>query len=101
MFYNKLIKIKHEGEKYKDEFGITKNGEQVIHNTLYADVQPYSKERLEKDYGYTDKCTKIVYLDLDNSIQINWIVEYDGVDYDIIRIVTWDNFMELMLDDGI
>lgn len=98
MFYNKDVTIKYYA-KTKDAYGITRNDVEVIYKTLSVDVQPYSKQRLEKDYGYTDECTKIVYLDLDNNIKINWVVVYEGINYDVVRIVKWDDYMELMLLD--
>jgi hypothetical protein len=98
MFYNKDITIKYY-TKTKDAYGITRNDVEVIYKSLQADVQPYSKSRLEKDYGYIDECTKIVYLDLDNNIMINWVVEYENADYNVVRIVKWDNYMELVLND--
>ena len=101
MFYHKTIIISRDGEKYKDEYGITHYSTETVYKTTKADVQPYSRELLKKEYGYDIECTKRVFMALDNTISDKWYITYESVKYTIVKIIKWDTYMELVLNDNI
>ena len=96
MFYNKEIEIYNKG-KYKDEFGITYTGGYKLADTLMVDVQPYSNEKLKKDYGYDLECTKRIFTDLNENIKESSIVKYHNAYFDIKKIIEWDNYLDIAI----
>lgn len=95
MFYNKEIDIWNIGEGYKDDDGIYHEGGLQYSKTLMVDVQPYSTERLKKDYGYEIDVNKRIFMDLDDSIQINTVIKYKGNSMEVKKYLEWDDYMEV------
>lgn len=94
IFYNKEIEIYNKG-KFKDEFGITHNSGYKLADTLMVDVQPYSSEKLKKDYGYDLECTKRIFTDLNENIKESSIIKYLNEFFDIKKIVEWDDYLDI------
>lgn len=95
MFYDKEIEIWNLGEGYKDNDGIYREGGLVKTKTLMVDVQPYSTERLKKDYGYEIEVDKRIFCDLDESIKINAVIKYKCNSMEVKKFLEWDDYMEV------
>lgn len=99
MFYNKSIEVWKRGKKYTNEIG------QVLYEpatkilTDLVDIQPYSTEEAHKDYGFTVDCTKRMFCRL---LPINIhqeLIRYRFKDYEIVKIIEWDDYLEVFLDE--
>lgn len=99
MFYDKEIELLSETEGYVDSKGIWHDGEEVTLKTIMVDVQPYSSERLHRDYGYNVKCIKRVFCDLDNDIVEGMKIKYQNDVYIINKIIEWDDYIDIMIDN--
>lgn len=99
MFYDKVLTIKSSVEGVLNEDGIWYKGQDFLLKVIQCDAQPYSSQLLYKDYGYTEDVKYRVFCDKDNDITVGLPVEYEGKTYKIVRIISWDDHMELMIDD--
>jgi hypothetical protein len=97
MFYDKEIEIFAKGETTKNIYGGTVIGQSIYIKTILGDVQPYSKELLVKEYGYDIQVSNRVFIDLDSLVTEGKILKYKNVDYEIKKIIEWDDYMELMI----
>jgi hypothetical protein len=100
MFYNKQIEIWNIGEGYKDVNKIYHERNLEKTKTLMVDVQPYSTERLKKDYGYEIDVNKRIFCNLDSSIDINTVIIYTdynnkNLKLEVKKILPWDDYMEV------
>ncbi|MCI1964520.1 MAG: hypothetical protein LKJ17_00055 [Oscillospiraceae bacterium] len=98
-FYSKEIKAMGQGEGYLDDSGIWHNGTETAIKTIPCDVQPYTKELAYKDYGFTVDCTKRVFCEVDSTLQNGITVQYNGERYKIVKLIDWDNYYDIMLDN--
>jgi hypothetical protein len=98
MFYDKEIQIYLYGDN-EDEHGITRTGYSLLKTDapIRVDVQPYSKEKAKKDYGYDIECTRRMFCDIIPEITESAIVKYKEQFYDIQKIVEWDDYLDVML----
>ena len=106
MFYNKEIEIWNIGEGFKDSDGIYHEGELEKTKTLMVDIQPYSTERLKKDYGYEIDVNRRIFCDLDSGIDINTVIKYKDynnkeLELEVKKVLPWDNYMEVFCLDVI
>lgn len=99
MFYNKTIDLVEMTNGYLDDYGIWHEGEEKVIKTTRCDVQPYSKDLLYQDYGYQDQCIKRIFMDLDNDYKIGKKIKYNSQLYKTMRVIDWDDYQELMIDD--
>lgn len=106
MYCNKYgIEIYQNGPSTTDDYrNYVPGTQQTVKDNINCDMQPYSTEKLQKDYGFDVEVTKRVFMDLDNSIinlvetQHKTLYLKDGnTAYEIRKIVPWDNYMEVML----
>lgn len=95
MFYNKQVEIWNMGEGYKDSDGIYHEGGLDKTKTLMVDIQPYSTERLKKDYGYEIDVNRRIFCDLDRDIKINTVIKYKGNSMEVKKYLDWDDYMEV------
>lgn len=95
MFYNKGIEIWNMVNGYKDNDGIYHEGQLEKSKTVMVDVQPYSTERLKKDYGYEIDVNKRIFMDLDDDIKINTVIKYKANSMEVKKIIEWDDYMEV------
>lgn len=100
MFYNKTIELLGFTEGYVDDNGIYIKGTETTLKTIECDVQPYSSQLLYQDYGYQEQCTKRVFLEPDNDFMVGKKIRYNGKLFKIVRVIEWDSYYQLMLDDG-
>lgn len=106
MYCNKYgIEIYQNGSGTTDDYGnYIPGGPQVVKENISCDIQPYSTEKLQKDYGFDIEVTKRAFMDLDKNIvdfieiQHKTLYLKDGnTTYEMRKIVQWDSFMEVML----
>lgn len=95
MFYDKKIEIWNIGEGYKDDDCIYHEGKLGKTKTLMVDVQPYSTDRLKKDYGYEIDVNKRIFMDLDSDVKINTVIKYKNNSMEVKKIIEWDDYMEV------
>lgn len=98
-FYGKEIQVIGQGEGYLDDSGIWHDGTETVIKTIPCDVQPYTKELAYKDYGFTVDCTKRVFCDPDTDLQNGVKVQYNGEPYVIVKLIDWDDYYDIMLDN--
>lgn len=96
MYYTKSIDVYTYG-KHKNEYNETVKGYTKSLEDISCDVQPYSAEKLEKDYGYKVECTKRIFCDIYDEIQESNIIVYRNKTYKVQKIIEWDNYLELMI----
>lgn len=96
MYYNKLIDVYQYG-KHKNEYNETVKGYSKVLENIECDVQPYSAEKLEKQYGYKVECTKRIFCDIYDEIQESNIVVYRNKTYKIQKIIEWDDYLEIAI----
>ena len=99
-FYNKEIQIYIYGD-HEDENGINRTGYKllVIDEPIMVDVQPYSKEKAKKDYGYDIECTRRMFCDIINEITEDCIIKYNDKFYEIAGIPWDDDYFEVLLKE--
>lgn len=106
MYCNKFgIEIYQNGSGTTDDYGNYVSGvPQTIKDNISCDMQPYSTERLQKDYGFNIEVTKRVFMGIDKNIvdlieiQHKTLYLKDGnTTYEIRKIIAWDNYMEVMI----
>lgn len=98
-FYNKEIDVLGQGEGYLDDSGIWHNGAETVIKTIPCDIQPYTKELAYKNYGFIVDCTKRVFCDVDLVLQTGMTVLYDGEPHAIVKLVDWDSYYDIMLNN--
>lgn len=98
MFYDKEIDVLTISEGYTDDYGIYHPGVEAVLKTIFCDVQPYSTERLYRDYGYNVKCTKRVFCEIDTALDVGAYVRYKGDKYIINKVIDYDDYLELMIN---
>lgn len=99
MFYDKSIEIWKKGIATKNSIGKLVTTPPILIKNLMVDIQPYSSEEAKKDYGYTINCTKRMFCDLEDlNINTN-IIKYKSKSYDITKIIEWDDYMEVMINE--
>jgi hypothetical protein len=98
MFYDKSIEIWKKGATSKNTIGQMISGSPVFIKNMMVDIQPYSTEEAKKEYGFSIECTKRMFCDIED-ININTnIVKYKNKDYDITKIIEWDDYLEVMIN---
>lgn len=92
MFYDKEINIYTYGS-LDDDNGIKRSKWSKKNNKpIECDVQPYSAEKLKKDYGYDLECTYRIYCDKDITILESDVILYNAETYKIQKIISWDDY---------
>lgn len=97
-FYDKQIALMAESGGYMHH-GSWINGELAKVKTISCDVQPASREQIYKDYGYYIECTQRIFCDTDDDLIIGSLIEYDGALYKIVKIVKWDDYMDVFAEN--
>lgn len=97
-FYNKQITLLKETDGYMYH-GSWMDGEIVEVRSIPCDVQPASREQIFKDYGYYIDCTYRAFCDLDNDIVIGGMVCYKDKDFDIVKVIEWDDYLDCFIKE--
>lgn len=99
MFYTKEVDL-YELQSIENEWGAIEENKYVYIKTIKADIQPYSQEKLSKEYGYDLKTTKRMFCDIDLNIKESTLVTYRGEPLSIVKIIEWDDYFDIALDDA-
>ncbi len=78
--------------------GVWVDGQLAPVRVIACDVQPASREQIFKEYGYYIDCSKRVFCDIDTGLIAGAIVRYQSEDYKIVKVVEWDDYLELFLE---
>lgn len=97
-FYDKEIEI-YEYNEYEDEYGFPKEGYKNLGNIYNVDIQPYSMEKAEKDYGYAIECNRRIYCDVIDEIKEDVLIKYNDKFYSIVKIMWDDGYYEILLNE--
>lgn len=97
MFYDKEIELYKRGTT-KNSIGQIVNSEPIFIKSMMVDIQPYSIEEAKKDYGYTIECNKRMFCDIEEIYINSNIINYIGKNYEITKIIEWDDYLEVMLN---
>lgn len=96
-FYNKSIQLMEE-RGGGISHGVWVAGQLVPVKTIACDIQPASREQIFKDYGYYIDCSKRVFCDIDTSLVAGAIVSLETENYKIVKIVEWDDYLDIFLE---
>ena len=98
LFHDKYIEVYSYG-KYKDSDGVTRKGYSKKISDLKCNVQPITSQRAREVYGYSVDCTKRVFLDSLDDINIveSDIILYKGKTYNIQQIIEWNTYCVLLI----
>lgn len=104
MYCNKYDLEIYQKITTQDQYGDPQETQQEVKENISGDMQPYSTEKLQKDYGFNIDITKRVFMDLDTNTvdlvekQHKTLYLKDGnQNYEIRKIIPWDTYMEVML----
>lgn len=98
MFYNKEIEI-YNLCSYEDEFGVTHEDGYKLVGSLMVDVQPYSSEKLKKDYGYDIECTKRIFMDFNKNMVESTLIKYRNEIFEVKKIIEWDDYLDIAIKE--
>lgn len=98
MFYTKQIEILQTGAGAVDDDGIYHDGEDSTLKTVYCDVQPYSRDRLFRQYGYDENVEFRVFSNIDTDIKNGVKVKYKDDNFKIVKVIEWDDYMEWFIN---
>lgn len=100
MFYDKKITLTLTKKGKVNDMGIYEPSESSVYKTIHCDVQPYSKDRLYRDYGFDEEVKYRVFSDpYPDDIKNGVTVKYNNKDYKIVRVIEWDDYFDWMIDD--
>jgi hypothetical protein len=98
MFYTKAIDIYIDsGNSATDDYGIVSKGKMFKVATIKVDVQPVSKQRVQKEYGIDANGTYNIFAPLNKHLTESAYIRYEGQMYKILNIEIWDDFIELLV----
>ena len=100
MFYNKEVKL-YRLEAIENEWGVIEEEKYIYIKSLMADIQPYSQDKLNRDYGYDLQTTKRMFSIIDPEINESTLVTYRDKPFHIVKIVEWDDYLDIALDDAV
>ncbi|UZW12561.1 hypothetical protein OSC52_11915 [Clostridium pasteurianum] len=96
MIKNYLVSVYNKEEGYKDEYGAFAEGDLKFIKSKFVDIQPYSTELLLKDYGYNIEVSSRIFDEIDEDIKIGTILQYKNEQYEVRKIINWDDYREVM-----
>lgn len=100
MFYYSEIELYETTEGYTDDMGIYQPGQDSYLKTILCDVQPYSRDRFYRDYGYDEEVKFRVFSDPCPDVNTGNIAVYKGDNYKIIRVLEWDDYYVWAINDN-
>ena len=98
-FYNKQISLMGESGGYMYH-GSWVDGTPEVLKTITCDVQPANREEIYKQYGFYIECSQRIFCDIDNALKTGSIVEYAGEKYKIVKIVNWDDYLDIFINNA-
>lgn len=98
MFYNKKIDILTTTNGSTNEYGMYVEGTETIKATISCDVQPITRELALKEFGYEDDVEYRVFCGITSDIDTGVMVNYNNARYKVIKLMIWDDYMDVLLD---
>lgn len=96
-FYDKSVSLLRESKGYLYH-GSWVDGTLQEVLRLTCDVQPANREQIFKDYGYTIECSIRIFCDF-SDIRTGDIVGYNGQQYKIVKVIRWDDYLDIFAED--
>ena len=82
----------------KDEHGEWVEGIPTWVKDIEVDIQPYSRTRLMRDYGFDIECTNRIFTnDVDTDIKVNTVIMWGSLTFKVQKIIPWENYMEVVV----
>lgn len=100
MFYNKNIKL-YELQQGKDEWGAMVESSYKYIKNMLVDIQPYSRDKLKRDYGYDLETTKRLFCDTGLGVKESSLITYRDKPFHVVKIVEWDDYLDIALIDAV
>ena len=97
MFNNFTVGIWNRAASTKVN-GITIPGVLAWVKDIECDMQPYSQELLIKSYGYDIPVTKRFFIDDIADIKIGTILNYQGEQHEVKKVIAWNYFEVFTLE---
>lgn len=97
MYYDKEVDI-FQYEEYKDEHKILRERYRKVKTEFMVDIQPYSSEKANRDYGYSIQCTRRMFCDIIPEIKENILIRFNNEFYSIVKIPWDDGYFECLLN---
>lgn len=96
MFFNNTLK-KVKKEEVKDNYGYAETTFKPTKQAYEADVQPYSKELLKKEYGLVANSVTYRCFLKKRGLSLMDYVEVDNQILQVILIHEWESHIEIVL----
>lgn len=100
MFYTKIVEI-YQLESVTDDWGAIVEEQYTLVKRCRVDIQPNSKDKLNREYGYDLETTKRMFVDIDPQITEASLIVYDGKPYHVVKIIEWDDYYDIALNDAV
>lgn len=100
MFYNKEVKL-YELQPFVNEWGVTEEDKYVLVKDMIVDIQPYSQEKLNREYGYDLQATKRMFCDIEPLLSESSVIVHREQPFNIVKIVEWDDYLDIALNDAV
>ena len=97
-FYTKEIQHLREADGYLYHGSWIDGGYQKIAD-ITCDVQPANREQIYKDYGFYIDCKIRIFCDKAHDIKIGDHVNYDGAEYEVVKVIAWDDYLDIFAED--
>lgn len=98
MFRDKAIEIWSPGERVDLGGGVFTQGEYTKVKELMVDVQPYSKAQAYHEYGLDIDVTNTIFSPVISIVPGIDIIKYLGYEYDVMELVIWDEYIEILVN---
>lgn len=96
IFNNSMMDIIELGEY--DDYEGTYAGSKII-DTVTGDLQPYSSELAQKEYGLSVECQYAFYCPQNGNIKEGTYLASDGKTYQVVHSMPWDMGLEVLLKE--
>lgn len=92
--YRDKISVYTHKKIFDNKSYTTKAGYVLTLEDIKCDMQPYSSEKFEKQYGYKVDTTKRLFVDIYDEIKEDSIIKYNGAYYKVQKIILWDKILK-------
>lgn len=96
-FYDKEIKVLEQAEGYLHR-GSWVDGGLVEKLEITCDVQPSNRELIFREYGFYIECAIRIFCDVVD-IAVGDIVECAEQRYKVVKVVKWDDYLDIFAED--
>ena len=93
-FYDKTVSVVNPSATIYDRGVVKQNNPITV--TINCDVQPTNKMKILKEYGIETNAQFTMFCDLNNDITLKSKIVYQDVQFDVHKIITWDDYMVVL-----